>query len=244
MEISEENIDVRIGAPSGWNHDIHMWKNSSGQLTLTEQNVPNNWRLIVHHDDIEKALIVLALKITKEYLHKDVVLIGIFTGGAYFTIDLSRKLGISHSVQFIQASSYKNEQKASNKVNIIGLSWEEMCNLSGKHIIMVDELYDSGHTLHEIVEYFRKFQPLSISTCVMFRKQKPLNQYAPPNYCGIDNMPDVWFVGYGLDDQGTKREYLNLWGVPKAKGIDHSPDDVIFESLEQYQKLQKQITIN
>jgi hypoxanthine phosphoribosyltransferase len=203
------------------------------------KTILSDWKCAVNSYNINKALNNLADHISFDYSNKTPVLIGILTGAVYFTVDLSRKLSIDHTLNFIRASSYYNTQMASNNVEITGLSTIELENLKGKDILVIDELYDSGHTLHEIVSYLNQFNPLSIRTCVMFRKRKDLssqNNFKLPDYCGIDNLPDVWYVGYGLDDCGTKRELLDLYAVPKIKGIPLSPDDIIFQSPEELHK--------
>ncbi|CAH6419102.1 Phosphoribosyl transferase [uncultured virus] len=207
---------------------------------VSERDVPKDWRLIVNSNEIKEARNNLASTISEKYQGKEVVLIGILTGGTYFLVDLSRSLSIHHSVHFIRASSYHNEQTSSS-VDISGLSDEEGASLKGKHIILVDELYDSGHTLHVVSQFMKQYNPASVATCVMFRKRKSSSGYPAPDYCGLDDLPDVWFVGYGLDDCETKREWLNLWGVPKAPGVPSSPDDILFDSPDERCELCSQI---
>lgn len=59
----------------------------------------------------------------------------------------------------------------------------------------------------------------------VLEKQKKNPEYPPPNYTGIDNLPDLWLVGYGLDDKGDKRNILDLWAMPKTKGVPLTQDD-------------------
>lgn len=216
---------------------------------VSSQAVSESWKLLVEKDTIDEALHNLSTQIIKEYAPNEVILVGVLTGAAYFTIDLSRRLSFNHQVNLLRVSSYHNSQTSSDKVEITGLSHKELNNLSNKHILVLDELYDSGRTLHEVVSYLKCFNPMSIKTCVMFRKAKKLDDDADkdkfdlPDYCGIDNLPDVWYVGYGLDDCGTKRQLTNLYAVPKLSGIPLTPDDSLFNDEEVYLQAIKQAQI-
>lgn len=216
-------------------------------MALTSATVPSTWKLLLDQNTIQQALINLSTHINKDYSTGNLILLGVLTGAAYFTVDLSRKLTVTHQVNFLRVSSYHDSQTASDTVNITGLSDKELDNLSTKHILILDELYDSGRTLHEVTSYLHQFNPLSIKTCVMFRKSKKskditiLNEtqplYSNPDYCGIDNLPDVWYVGYGLYDCGTKREWNDLYAVPKSFGIPTNSDDLLFDEPNVYTSL-------
>jgi len=103
----------------------------------------------------------------------------------------------------------------------------------GRKIILVDELVDNGHTLQRMKEHLMaelKRPAEDIVTCAVFAKEiatRPAE--LNPEICGADNLPNVWLVGYGLDDNGTKRGWRNLWACPKIPGIPKSVDDGIFD---------------
>jgi hypoxanthine phosphoribosyltransferase len=199
-------------------------------MANSQTTCPSGWKLFLNRDDIKTGLSNLSKRICKDYPEENIVLVGVLTGAVYFTVDLSRMLRIQHSVGFIRASSYGNNQMSTNKIQMSGLLGDESESIRSKHVIVLDELYDSGRTLNDIVSYLRKYNPLSIKTCVMFRKHKEDVKFAPPDYCAIDNLPDVWYVGYGLDDCGAKREYEELYAVPKSHGISQTYDDIILVS--------------
>ena len=208
---------------------------------IDDDTSKRDWVVFLYKEDISHGLSRLARHIMQEYpkkyvsssgeqCNRDVVLVGILTGAVYFTVDLSRLLGFDHSVSFVRSSSYHNNQTSSNVAEITGLSESELTNLCNKDVIVLDELYDSGRTLHEVISYLKVYNPASIKTGVMFRKRKEDVKFPPPDYCALDNLPDVWYVGYGLDDCGTKRELTALYAVPKATGVAKTPDDIILES--------------
>lgn len=187
--------------------------------------IPSGWKLVYTRDTIMDAVATVAAELDRDYAGKDLVLVAILSGAAYFMVDLSRALSIPHRVHYIQGSSYDGVQQGD--VHIALLTNKDVSSMKDKHILLVDELYDNGKTLHEVARRITDEVPVaSIKSCVTFRKRKEINTYAPPDYCGIDNIPDVWYVGYGLDDDGDKRSWLNLWGVPKPHGMALSPDDI------------------
>jgi len=224
------------------------WKKNSREGVFkyspnTEGNPPKSWRLIVHNNQIQSCLRQLAYKIDEDFSKKEIILIGVLTGATYFLVDLSRSLSIPHTIHAIKVSSYGNKQTASEEISITGLSEDETCSFVDKHIIMIDELYDTGRTLHYVREYLQQFRPASVSSCVMFRKRKDSVKYKGPDYCCLDDLPDVWLVGYGLDDNGTKRGWTNLWAVPKPLGMIKSYDDELFESRDKHSELQRAIRV-
>lgn len=207
--------------------------------------IPSNWKILVSEDTINTALANLCSHIKRDFA-EILVIIGILNGAAYFLVDLSRglrKFGFSHQVNFVRVSSYKDCQTAVDKSEITGLSNDELYALKDKHVLLVDELYDTGRTLHDVITYLDHFHPRSIRTCVMFRKNKPNIKYDLPQYCGIDNLPDVWYVGYGLDDLGTKRELTTLYAVPKAEGLSQTPDDRLFENEELFNQILSRVKV-
>lgn len=193
-------------------------------------------REILSTDAIQRAVERLAEAIDNDY--EEVALVGILSGAAYFLVDLSRTLTISHTVHFVQASSYHDIHQGET-VAVNGLTEKDVALIRGRKILVVDELYDNGKTLNSIVTYLvetLKIDPSNIATCVAFRKDKQV-KYPLPTYCGIDNLPDVWFVGYGLDDNGTKRNLRNLIGVPKPPGVPKSKDEAIFTDEKMYNSI-------
>ena len=157
--------------------------------------------------------------------YNDTVLVCILKGAAYFAVDLSRDLdrnGFKHSVYFVEASSYSGmEQKDS--VELLSRLVPE--KLDGKHILLVDELYDNGKTMHNIREYLNSnIKHDGITTCVMFKKRCKTQKYTLPDIFGLE-VPNVWIVGYGLDDDGYYRGLEDLYAKPKTRGIDWTSDD-------------------
>jgi hypothetical protein len=136
---------------------------------------------------------------------------------------------IPHSLYFIEASSYHNEQTQSEEIEL--LSKIIPSKFEGRKVILLDELYDNGATLFKVKEKIlaavQILQDEDIFTCTIFRKSKE-TKYPPPNLVGLCELPNVWVVGYGLDDLQEKRAWMHLFAKPKLDGVAKTEHDVMF----------------
>ena len=108
-----------------------------------------------------------------------------------------------------------------------------------RHVILLDELFDNGHTLSSIKSAIQEKANVPrdmVYTCTLFKKTKQNIQYEAPNLFGYF-VPNIWLVGYGLDDRQEKRGWPHLYACPKSDGIEKSPDDVIFENDKEYNNM-------
>lgn len=159
-----------------------------------------------------RAILARKLSVYLKDKGKDVVMCVILKGAAFFAVDLSRDLqdlGLEHSMYFVDASSYRGIQQA-DAVTVKSLLMPD--KFKGKHVLLVDELYDNGKTLATVYEHLLAdicMDAKDVTTCVMFRKTKNVTQYAPPDFVGLD-VEDAWLVGYGLDDDGLRRGMRDL----------------------------------
>lgn len=180
-------------------------------------------KLVVEEADLLMAVEDVAEKINSRFSGEDVTLVCVLKGAAYFTVDLSRMLDIKHSVYFIDASSYDG-QKRTEVFIPDGLIPEKFI---GKKVIILDELIDSGHTLFNIKKAFLEFMSEEdVTTCVAMNKVLcGKEKIMEADIIGID-VPDVWLVGYGLDDNGYHRNSMHVYAVPKVVDSDKTDDDI------------------
>jgi len=207
---------------------------------LRDVDVSNKWKLIMTDTEIQNRVKKCADIINEKFAGKDIVLTCILEGAAYFFVDLSRLVTIPYSCYFLKASSYKDGQSQSDKIEL--MSRIVPSEFANKEVILIDELYDNGHTMKKVKDAIHeKGQvPLDrIFTCTLFRKYKP-GQQTDLDLFGID-VPNVWLVGYGLDDQQEKRGWTHLFGCPKLKDIPETPDDAIFSDNDYYLSMRQQI---
>ena len=210
-----------------------------GRKDLGNVNIEKEWKCILTEDEIKKCVQECARVINDKFEGKDIVLTCILKGAAYFLVDLSRELIIPHSIYFIEASSYHDSQKQEN-TEILSLIVPE--KFKDKHVILLDELFDNGNTLENVKKAIHEKAnvPLEkIFTCTLLKKNKISSREQPDLYGLI--VPDVWLVGYGLDDQQHKRGWKCVFACPKAKNITETQDDKIFTNMYYYARVKHDI---
>lgn len=138
----------------------------------------------------------LAAEISQDYRDSgELVLVGVLKGAFVFLADLARQLIIPRAIEFIALSSY---DKGSESTGSVRLVMDIRENIEGKHVLVVEDIIDTGHTLHYLLELLEARRPASIRTCVLVRKQRAKAHEVDIDYFGFD-IPDEWVVGYGLD---------------------------------------------
>lgn len=194
----------------------------------------NGWKLLVNKSHIKKCVKQLAKKIDTIFWGKKVVVVCILKGAVYFFVDLTRYLQIPHACYFIESSTYHDDQKPS-ETSVLGSIDPKKFADKEVHYVLVDELFDNGQTLHNIKTtiHEKASVPLDkIFTCTLFRKNKA-SKYAQPDLFGL-SVPDVWLVGYGLDDKQEKRNWENVWACPKTIPALRTESDNLFSDLSYY----------
>ena len=162
---------------------------------------PDIKRVLISEQDIQKRVAELAAEIDRDYRdHDRVILIGILKGAFIFTADLSRSLNVPHSVDFMSISSYGDTAESDGAVRLILDLRKPIIN---QHVIVVEDIVDTGHTMHYLYNTLQGRGPASLKTCTLFRKERESLE-TPLDYVGFD-LPDVWVVGYGLDYADTHR---------------------------------------
>lgn len=205
-----------------------------------QTDIVNDWRLVMTDKEIDQCVKKCADVINKKFQGKEIVLTCILKGAVYFFVDLSRYINIPYSCYFIEATSYHNGQTQSDTLKIMGSI--EPSKFINKHVILLDELFDNGHTMHQIKNAINEKAniPLDmIFTCTLFKKNKYTTS-TPPDLYGV-NVPDIWLVGYGLDDRQEKRGWTYLFGCPKSVNIKESEDDIIFKNEVKYKEMRSRL---
>jgi hypoxanthine phosphoribosyltransferase len=153
-------------------------------------------RVLIDADTIQRRVTELARIITNDYKDvKDLVLVGVLKGSFILLSDLSRKLGVTHTIDFIALSSYGNSEKSSGNVRMI---MDVRENLADKHVLIIEDILDSGYTLDYLKRNFESRRPASLKTVALLDKPERRVVEVEVDYLGFE-IPDVWVVGYGLD---------------------------------------------
>lgn len=179
---------------------------------MTNRLHPDVERVLIDADSIQQRVRELAAEIDRDYANKPrLLLIGVLKGAFIFLADLSRALTVPHAVDFMAVSSY-GMTASSGAVRIV-LDLREP--IEGKHVLLVEDIVDSGNTLHYLQQVLASRHPASLRTCALSRKERPQALAVPIDYLGF-TIPDVWVVGYGLDYADTHRT-LPYIGVLKPE---------------------------
>jgi hypoxanthine phosphoribosyltransferase len=143
----------------------------------------------------------IAGQISGDYSSADrIFLIAILKGAFIFLADLTRKLDLPHVVDFMAVSSYGRTAVSTGAVRIL-MDLREP--IEGQHVLIVEDIVDTGHTLSYLYNTLKERRPASLRTCVLLQKKRDSLEF-PIDYLGFE-IPDVWVVGYGLDYADTYR---------------------------------------
>jgi hypoxanthine phosphoribosyltransferase len=156
---------------------------------------PDLARVLVPSDAIAQRVKEMADQISNDYNGTGrLYIIGILKGAFIFLADLTRQLSIPHVVDFMALSSYGRSTE-SGAVRIL-MDLREP--IEGQHVLIVEDIVDTGHTLTYLHHILQGRNPASLHTCALVRKLREQEDAPPVDYIGFD-IPDVWVVGYGLD---------------------------------------------
>lgn len=149
----------------------------------------------------------LARKISSDYADVDeILLVGVLRGCYIFLADLSRRLTIRRRIDFIAVTTYEQTITMPGAVRLL---MDVRTDIAGKHVLIVDDILDTGSTLQYLLQTFQARNPDSLKTCVLLRKSERLKKAVQVDYLGFD-ISDTWVVGYGLDytDQDRALPYI------------------------------------
>ncbi len=180
---------------------------------------PDSWyaeqieRTIITEDEIRAKVTELAAQVSRDFADTDeLLLVGVFKGAVMFMADFARALDIPVKMEFMALSSYGNSASSSGTVRILK---DIDSDVSGKHIVVVEDIIDSGLTLSWLLKYLEGLNPASVRVVAMLRKPGMQRADIPVRYLGFD-IPNEFVVGYGLDYAERYRE-LPFIGVLKPE---------------------------
>lgn len=151
-------------------------------------------------NQIQARVMELAAAIQLDYSDKELVLLGVLNGSFIFMSDLCRSIEIPHRMDFLGTSSYGNNSSSSGNVVI---TKELQIDIFNKDVLLVEDILDTGNTIHFLKSHLLKQSPATFSICTLFWKSK--NQDIEPQYYGFQVQDNEFLVGYGLDFAGKYR---------------------------------------
>ncbi len=152
--------------------------------------------VLLSESEIDERVRELAVQISADYADKgNVVLVGVLKGSFIFLADLARRLTIPRTIEFIAVSSYDNGNIASGAVRLV---MDVRGNIENRHVLIVEDIVDTGHTLAYLIGMLESHRPASIRTCALLHKAESAEVDVAIDYVGF-GIGDEWVVGYGLD---------------------------------------------
>ena len=159
--------------------------------------------ILFTEEQIQKRAEELGAQITKDYQGEELVLIGTLKGAILWMADLMKRIDLDTEIDFIVASSYGKNTTTSG---IVKISKDVELDLEGKHVLIVEDIVDSGVTLKRLTEYFAERKAKSVKVCSLLDKPSRRITDIKPDYLGFE-VEDLFIIGYGLD---FDQKYRNL----------------------------------
>jgi hypoxanthine phosphoribosyltransferase len=159
--------------------------------------------ILIPAERIQQRIGELAQQMAADFRDRPVTIVGVLTGSLMFLADLVRHLDLPLRIGLIQASSYRG---AATTPGALHVQPELVPDVKGRHVILLDDILDTGQTLYYLTRHMLSLGPASLRVAVLLRKRGRQKMAIEPDYCGFE-IPDAFVVGYGLD---YNDEYRNL----------------------------------
>ena len=156
--------------------------------------------------EIDEQIRRIASELNNDYAGKRPVFIAILNGSFMFASDLFKQLNIEAEISFIKLASYHGMHSTGSVVTHIGLDQ----SLSGRDVIIVEDIVDTGKTLHEFLPQVKNMQPSSLKVATLLHKPEALQYPVPLDYVGF-RVPNKFLLGYGLDFDGLARNLKEIY---------------------------------
>jgi len=174
--------------------------------------------VLIDEKTLQKRIEELGAEISKDYKDRDLVLICFLRGGVVFLVDLMRKISVPHSIEFMAISSYGAGRREST--GHVRVDFDLKTDIRGKDVLIVEDIIDSGNTLHEAIPLIEAKGPKSLEICTLLNKVSRREVDIPIRYCGFI-IEDKFVYGYGLDldDYFRNLPFIGVVDTDKLKAI-------------------------
>ncbi|HUS15208.1 MAG TPA: hypoxanthine phosphoribosyltransferase [Chloroflexia bacterium] len=173
-------------------------------------------KILISDAQIQAKVAEMGARITADYAGEDLLLVGVLKGALMFMVDLARAIDLPVELDFMAISSYGAATETSGVVRIMK---DLETSIAGRHVLIVEDIIDSGLTLNYIVDHLRNRGPASIKICSLLSKPARRRVDVAIDYYGFD-IPDEFVVGYGLD---YRQQYRNVPYVGVLKPETYRP---------------------
>ncbi len=152
-------------------------------------------------EQLHDGVAAMAKEIVDCYEDRQLTIVGVLTGSLVLVADLIRLLDLPMRVGVIAASSYRGATTTRGELSV---NDELMLDIRGRDVLLVDDIFDTGHTLVKVMEKMREYEPTTLRSAVLLRKHGRQEVDASPDFVAFD-IPDEFVVGYGLDYEDMYR---------------------------------------
>ncbi len=166
------------------------------------EEVIKNLKVMYTEEQIQERIKELAKEIDNDYIGKELIIISVLKGAIFFTVDLVKRINIPMSIEMMQVSSYQGTQSTGNVILKRGLD----IDISGKDVLIVEDIIDTGYTLQYLKEYLQTLNPNSLKIAVLADKKERRKIDVKIDYTGFE-IENKFIVGYGFD---IDQKYRNL----------------------------------
>lgn len=166
--------------------------------------------ILLSQETIQRRVEEIGRQISRDYAGRELVVVGVLTGSVLFLADVIRHITVPMELDFVAMSSYGTETKSSGEVRLI----KDLGHpVHGKHVLVAEDIVDTGLTLRYLLETIHARQPASVSTCVLLDKPSRRQVDVQVDYRGFE-IEDRFVVGYGLDYAGRYRNLPYIGVMP------------------------------
>ena len=169
--------------------------------TVTSHQVRFRMKVLLTESQIQAGVERLAAEIAAHYGDRPLTIVAVMTGGIVFVADLIRRLNMPLRLAVVRARSYRGEATTPGE---LAIDDESMLDVAGREVLVVDDIFDTGNTLFELLSRMDELRPASVRSCVLLRKSGRRRVNIAPDHAAFD-IPDEFVVGYGLDYQDLHR---------------------------------------
>jgi len=169
-------------------------------------------RCLIPAARIDEAVAALGQRLSEEYRGQPLTVIGILTGSIMLVTDLMRRLEVPHKLGLVAASSYRGEATTAGSLSV---DLSTLPDLAGRHVLVIDDIFDTGRTMTAILERVRGASPLSVKSVVLLWKKDRMEVETGPDYFAFE-IPDEFVVGYGLDFNDEYRHLPYIGVIDEA----------------------------
>lgn len=170
------------------------------------------FRVYLTHEEIQQRIQKLGKKISVDYKDKKPIFIGVLNGAYIFLADLMRYVSIPCEVDFLKLSSYGDEKVSSGQVHDLK---NIDADIKGRHVILVEDIVDTGLSMNYLVDKLSQFKPASLSIAAMLHKHEATQHEVKIRYTGF-KIPNLFVLGYGLDYAQEGRNLAQIY-IPTTK---------------------------